>query len=412
MKVFTIIFVLALLLLPTMAEERWEKIPLPPGVSIKEGTYIYLDYFAGPWLLAGEAGHLVVGIDSLLWETKDNGVSWENVGPKPTAFALDNEGSIHICPTPCFYSPGGDLYSGNHIGGGGAVVWQDSAWQELPHEGEKRFSFVIAVAFGPQGEVYIGFRGPGITHKDADHEWEDIAYSNTWLDDSAKTLSRNLSSLAVDSSGALYASYFRNLGSMEGGGGIVKIRDHGAEWDTLTKALPETTYSSLVFDKNQRLFAGTEGRGVFTSSNFGKSWSSLNTGLTDMSVVNLTKSTEGKMYVLTYDGIYQLVDTDTRVEAPLGKYPGNRISVRPNPFNPRTTIVVDQGAVSRVQGNGGARISIYDLNGHLIRKWDHNTGSVVWNGQDFGGRDVASGTYLVRVRVGKKTFKQKVVLAR
>jgi len=36
----------------------------------------------------------------------------------------------------------------------------------------------------------------------------------------------------------------------------------------------------------------------------------------------------------------------------------------------------------------------------------------LWNGQDLYGRDVASGTYIVRVKAGDKTFKRRIVLLR
>ena len=57
-------------------------------------------------------------------------------------------------------------------------------------------------------------------------------------------------------------------------------------------------------------------------------------------------------------------------------------------------------------------LRIYDLNGHLIHQWNRNTGSVLWNGQDLHGREVASGTYIVRANVGDRVMSKRIVLMR
>jgi len=57
-------------------------------------------------------------------------------------------------------------------------------------------------------------------------------------------------------------------------------------------------------------------------------------------------------------------------------------------------------------------MSSYGLNGHQIQKWGPTTGLVVWNGQDLYGRDVASGTYIVRVSVGVRVMSRRIVLMR
>jgi len=81
----------------------------------------------------------------------------------------------------------------------------------------------------------------------------------------------------------------------------------------------------------------------------------------------------------------------------------NTISISPNPFNPTTTI--------RLHGAAHLDVRIYDLNGHLIRTW-FGRESFVWNGQDLKGRDVASGTYIVRVNVGERVMSRRIVLMR
>ena len=70
----------------------------------------------------------------------------------------------------------------------------------------------------------------------------------------------------------------------------------------------------------------------------------------------------------------------------------------PNPFNARTTIRVDLPEAGKV------RLCIYNLCGQRIHTLvdghrSAGTHSVIWNGRDSAGRDVASGVYLVRLKV-------------
>jgi len=79
------------------------------------------------------------------------------------------------------------------------------------------------------------------------------------------------------------------------------------------------------------------------------------------------------------------------------------MGVFPNPFNPTTTI--------RFQGTAPSQIRIYDLNGHLIRSWS-GRGYVTWNGQDLHGREVASATYIVRLKAGDRILTKRLALIR
>jgi hypothetical protein len=71
----------------------------------------------------------------------------------------------------------------------------------------------------------------------------------------------------------------------------------------------------------------------------------------------------------------------------------------PNPFNGRTEISFDLADVS------DAEIFIYDIAGRLVRSYEMNdllagAHSIVWDGRDNSGGDVASGIYLYKLRAG------------
>jgi len=83
----------------------------------------------------------------------------------------------------------------------------------------------------------------------------------------------------------------------------------------------------------------------------------------------------------------------------------------PNPFNPTTTIVFDLPVATSVE------LALFDVSGHRIRTLvadERNRGrhSVVWDGRNDRGEDVASGIYLCRLRAGSRSLTQQLTLVR
>ena len=88
-----------------------------------------------------------------------------------------------------------------------------------------------------------------------------------------------------------------------------------------------------------------------------------------------------------------------------------RVTNRPNPFNPRSTIGYSLPQATRVT------ISVYDLQGRLVRGLVDETKpagewSAEWDGRDNAGQVVASGTYLVRLVTDQGMRTSKVMLAK
>jgi hypothetical protein len=86
--------------------------------------------------------------------------------------------------------------------------------------------------------------------------------------------------------------------------------------------------------------------------------------------------------------------------------------VFPNPFNPQTTIIYALPRASMVE------FRIFDIAGQQV--WCSDTGSVippgryelVWNGTDASGRNLSSGTYILRMTAGDFGDVRKIVLVR
>ncbi|RKZ17587.1 hypothetical protein DRQ53_03100 [bacterium] len=87
------------------------------------------------------------------------------------------------------------------------------------------------------------------------------------------------------------------------------------------------------------------------------------------------------------------------------------VHMDPSPFNPATTIRMQLERATDLD------VAVFDLKGRLVRSLHsgrHAAGPVAlrWNGRDSTGREVASGTYLVRVRTPEFTRVARGVLVR
>ena len=87
------------------------------------------------------------------------------------------------------------------------------------------------------------------------------------------------------------------------------------------------------------------------------------------------------------------------------------LSNYPNPFNETTTITYSLSQRDR------SIISVYDLNGRLIKQYseeyeDAGSHTVVWNGKDSSERKVSTGIYLIMVRSGDISQSAKMLLLR
>jgi hypothetical protein len=90
--------------------------------------------------------------------------------------------------------------------------------------------------------------------------------------------------------------------------------------------------------------------------------------------------------------------------------PGLTVRNYPNPFSSRTEIRMF------VPGRGGYVVTIHDLGGRLIRRFEglapEGTARVLWDGTDDQRKPVAPGVYFYRVRTGDLEISKRMVLMR
>jgi PKD repeat protein len=83
----------------------------------------------------------------------------------------------------------------------------------------------------------------------------------------------------------------------------------------------------------------------------------------------------------------------------------------PNPFNPETTVPF------QTPRPGNVRITVYGLDGRIVRvlenrHFDAGTHEARWDGLDDGGRQAASGVYVIRIQAGDFAKQRKMILMR
>ncbi|HAE87028.1 TPA: hypothetical protein DCG86_03285, partial [Candidatus Marinimicrobia bacterium] len=114
--------------------------------------------------------------------------------------------------------------------------------------------------------------------------------------------------------------------------------------------------------------------------------------------------------VLYLDELRIVTKTASSVENSLSEIPQS-ITLHgnyPNPFNPETTI-----AFSIPEGQP-VTLSVYSINGTLIRRYARQTLSagyheLTWDGRDQSGKEVSSGEYIYRVETPKQVSAGKML---
>lgn len=113
-------------------------------------------------------------------------------------------------------------------------------------------------------------------------------------------------------------------------------------------------------------------------------------------------TTTGFLSALTYD----VAVSDGALPARLTASP-----VRPNPFNPSTSVAFSLPAAQKV------RVTVHDLEGKLVatlldEQRAAGPHTLIWDGRDGAGRNSASGTYVFRIEAGGETVTRRAMLVK
>jgi len=178
--------------------------------------------------------------------------------------------------------------------------------------------------------------------------------------------------------------------------------------------LPSNEIRAIEADQNNTKWIGTDA-GV---SRFdGETWTTFNTensGLCDNNVNAIAVEKNNTIWFGTDNGVSRYtgeiittsVDEENQTPEVLPK-----IKSYPNPFNPSTTIEFS------LPQSGFTTLTIYNISGQKIKELTAEyltagTHTLLWNGKNDSGADVASGIYLFRLEAGKTALSHRMMLLR
>ena len=211
-------------------------------------------------------------------------------------------------------------------------------------------------------------------------------------------------------------------------GAVIQTTDGGVTWTfTGLHDTPAYTYGlALDVAAPTHLLAG----GMVANPNNWALWESVDAGETwqeipppvldppapvaGISAIVADPTAFGVFYIATFgNGVWKYVNVVSDAPGPVPP----RVSLEqnyPNPFNPSTTMHFDVPAAEHL---ARVHLAVYDMSGRLVRilvDRDLPAGRhrAEWNGTDDGGRRVASGVYIGRLRVGEAQQVRKISLVR
>lgn len=160
---------------------------------------------------------------------------------------------------------------------------------------------------------------------------------------------------------------------------------------------------------NINMFAGTAGGGVFLSTNKGKSWTTVNSGLTN-TTINALIISDPYLFAATGDGIWRRLLSETTTTASVQINTDNRNGVfgleqnYPNPFNSSTKISYQVPTTENVT------LKVYDILGNEVSTLVNEKKLAGIYEVEFNGQGLTAGTYFYNLRAGTSAEIKKMIL--
>ena len=195
------------------------------------------------------------------------------------------------------------LWAGSY--GRGVYISRDSGTTWLKKNNGIANLQIISAFTDNENTIYAGTSW-GLFKKTQDGAWEEI-----------ETFSgKRVQAVAKDSEGNIYAGTTS---------GIWRYDPADKKWARVKGHAEYVNISVIAIDKNNVIFAGTHGDGLFASSNKGKSWNELKEGIANQMIVSLTFDSKGILYVGTSNGIFRSRDINKNTFEDLSSNLENRI---------------------------------------------------------------------------------------
>ncbi len=187
--------------------------------------------------------------------------------------------------------------------------------------------------------------------------------------------------------------------------GVYCLPPGGEMWQHL--GLTDVFVKSLAVNRTGDIYAGSDGSGVYVSSDTGKSWTERNSGMLNRNIVWAGVDPGGYIYAGTGgNGAFRSAQSTESVG---GEYPSISFSFGlaqnfPNPFNPATRILYDVPRRSLI------RLTLHDVLGRELIVFVNGTQEPGRYTVDFDGARYASGVYIYHLQSTGVNLSRKMVL--
>ena len=311
-------------------------------------------------------------------------------------------------------APSGDVYIGTGenggFGSGSGNIYRSAdlgaTWDSIGFDrpigdiAVKRTGEIFALSYG-YSDVGPPFGGNAL-HRSLDG-------GTTW-----QTLNDTIvsSAVVIDRNGVIYVDFdyvdwYRNDDPFNPAREhyILRSVDNGDTWTSSRLEIGGIGWiECLAIDSAGAIYAGTYDQGVFRSTDEGRTWSQLNSGLRNLRISSITVTPSGYVVVGTYhNGVFRsrLAQSGAPVTPPVpttGSFP--------NPASGVTTIVFTNPT------DGVVTIDLFTITGERIATLLEARRSAGSHEIRFDVSDLADGVYLYRVRSGDSEMSERLTVLR
>ena len=333
-------------------------------------------------IVSNSSGDVFAATRGTIFQSKDNGETWDRL-------------NIDVGIVTIAVNSIDQLFAGSIGSGVYRSVDNGVSWQQLTN-GLHDTLWAKALAINDSDHIFLG------TEENVWRRWSIFRSTDngdSWVKVN-NGLSRNtVTSIEVDHEGNLFAA---TLGS-----GVFRSFNNGDLWEESNSGLSDENIYTIISNSVGSIYIGTT-TGHFVSSDKADSWSSLNSGYRGGKVNKLIIDKEDYLFAGTNGwGVYRsamsVVSTNFKNDMDLPQS-FDLLQNFPNPFNPMTNISFSFPV------SGEVTLIIYNLLGEeVIRLVDGFQPAGIYE-TSWDASSMASGIYFYRLQAGDFVQTRKMVL--
>ncbi len=231
----------------------WQQTSGPPGGQIHA-------------LAVNREEDIFAGTINGMYRSLDNGDTWTPI----------NNGLFVTSVNALAINDAGDVFAGTS---GGVYRSTDNGDSWLLRASGLTDLFIQSLTARPNGDIYAGTRSAGA--------FVSSNNGDTWTPVDTSLTSVDIRALTTDIAGEVLAGTIN---------GVFRSFNDGATWVPINTGLTDTTVQALIVNQAGRFFAGTA-NGIFMSTD-GDSWSDISSNITDRNIRSLTTIVNGASVLL------------------------------------------------------------------------------------------------------------------